>query len=56
VLAPTELVHRLDRALELWRAPDSPWLRRLAQEHGGFSPEVIKLGVSRGSSMRGCLA
>ena len=48
MLAPTDLVHRLDRALELWRAPDSPWLRRLAQEHGGFSPEVIKLGVSRG--------
>ncbi len=48
MLAPTELVRRLDRALELWRAPDSPWLRRLADKHGGFSPEVITLGVRSG--------
>ncbi len=48
MIAPAELVDRLDRALGLWRAADSPWLRRLAEEHGGFSPEVISLGVSRG--------
>ena len=48
LLAPAELVDRLDRALELWREPDSPWLHRLAKEHGGFSPEVVSMGVRRG--------
>ncbi|MEE9279576.1 MAG: acyl-CoA reductase [Myxococcota bacterium] len=43
-----ERIDRLDRALALWREPGSPWLARLAQQHGGFSPEVISLGVSAG--------
>jgi len=47
-LDPAELIDRLDRGLSLWRAPSSPWLARLAKEHGGFSPEVISVGVTLG--------
>lgn len=43
-----ERIERIDRALALWRDPDSPWRRRLAEQHGGYSPQVIDLGVTRG--------
>ncbi len=46
--AAAERIDRLDRALSLWRAPKSPWLARLAERHGGFSPEVVSLGMTRG--------
>jgi hypothetical protein len=47
-LEPDRALSALDRALAVWRAPDSLWRARLVREHPLFSPEVIERGVVEG--------
>ena len=47
-LEPQRVVAALARAIDDWRAPDSPWRAELARRHGGFSREVLELGLRLG--------
>lgn len=45
-LDPSALPRVLDRVLELWRHPGSPWRVRLAEQHPLFTREVLDHGTT----------
>ena len=47
-LSPERTIAALERSFESWRAPDSPWRRRLAKELGLYSQQVIDTAVCQG--------